>query len=83
MNEVTGFWVQVPPNEEVNVNDPPVSPVVTDRLGVVTLVIRSELFDPESLAVASTGAEGASGAEISMLMTVLTDTAETFPALSV
>lgn len=49
---------QLDPLAPSNTTVPPISPTVVPKVGVESLVIRSELLEPESLAVARVGAEG-------------------------
>src|SRR5947209_2712483 len=53
------------------------------KVGVVTLVMLSVLDVPLSLAAVRSGAEGAAGALVSMVMLKAPERAETLPAASV
>ena len=56
--------------------------LVPVNVGVVSLVIPSLDEDPVSLAAASTGAEGAAGARMSIVTVSVEDAEERFPAVS-
>ena len=70
----------VPPSKIVTVLPASAVPV---KVGVVTLVSLSVLEVPESLAAARSGADGAAGAVVSIVMLSAPDAAETLPAASV
>ena len=69
----------------MNVTEPPVSATVTVTVGVVSLVTRSELLEPESLPESRVGATGAEGATVSRMIESSADpgAASTLPAASV
>ena len=70
----------------MKVTDPPVSATVTVTVGVVLLVTRSELLEPESLLASNDIPDGAVGAVVSRVMVVVAVAAEAgpvFPAASV
>lgn len=82
----TELCTHVEPPVAVKVTDPPVSATVTVTFGVVTLVTRSELLEPESLLASNDIPDGAMGAVVSRVIVVVAVAAEAgpvFPAVSV
>ena len=69
----------VPPTHSVTIARDSLVPV---NVGVVSLVIRSVEEEPVSLAAASSGAEGAAGAIVSIVTVKDEDAVERFPAVS-
>ena len=64
------------------IKDPEVSSVVEEKVGVASLVIPSLELEPESLAAERLGAEGAFGADVSIVTNNAEDTADSLPAAS-
>ena len=84
-NDATEPTTHVEPPVAVNVTDPPISPTVAFTVGVVSIVTRSELLEPESLDESRDNEDGAVGATVSRMIesSAATGAASTLPAASV